>query len=144
MNNLKKTLLVIFVALFVVVGVSGCNKKDEVKDDNGTIPTPTVEANTNQGVIGDAMVGVFQFTNTSLIYDNNASLLETTVTNTSDEEVMVSNFFTVLTDAEGNEIATFYLFVVGGSLQPHESRTLTYYRYDNLMNATEITYEVVE
>ena len=84
-NNLKK-LFTMLLVIGLVTGC-GCNKKEDTnktKDD--------VKVNTNEEVIKDQELEVFTFTNTSLVYENGTSTLETVVTNTSDQEQYLTEY----------------------------------------------------
>lgn len=140
MKNLQKSLLYLLVALFAVSVTVGCEKKKE----NEPSDTPTkVEANTNDDVVGDKTVGVFQLTNTSLIWKDGTTVLETTITNTSDSDANLKEFIIHVKDADNNEIAKLKGFV-GSVVKAHETRTMNSYHYENLSKATSIEYEIVE
>ena len=66
------TLLIISTSL--ITGC-GCKKKEEKKENN------VVKSNTNEEVIKDQKIETFEFTNTSLVYINGTSSLETKVNN---------------------------------------------------------------
>ena len=141
MKKAKNALMLLLVALFVVSVAVGCVPKED--DGNGDNPTGQVEANTNEDVIKDQTVGVFQLTNTSLVWENGTSVLETTITNTSDEDARLQGFLIHVKDAQGNEMITLEGFV-GDVIGAHESRTMDSYHYENLSSAASIEYEVVE
>lgn len=140
MKKFKKTLLLALVALFAVTVAVGCEKKPTGGTDT---PSTEVEANTKEEVVGDKTVGVFQFTNTSLIWQNGTTTLESTITNTSDEDATLKEFLIHVKDAEGNEMITMTGFV-GDVIKAHETKTMDSYHYENLSSAAKIEYEVVE
>ena len=90
MKNLKNALMLLFVAVFAVTVAVGCEKKGGSSNEPENQQTE-VKANTTEEVIKDRTVGVFQFTNTSLVWENGSSLLETTITNTSDNSFIILN-----------------------------------------------------
>ena len=51
-------------------------------------------------------IGDFEFKNTSLAYENNNTVLETTVTNSSNKPVTVDEFKIIVKDIDGQEIVT--------------------------------------
>lgn len=142
MKNVKNISLLLLVALFAVTAAVGCEKKGNTTDGNDT-PQTEVQANTKEEVVGDKTLGVFQFTNTSLIWQNGTTALETTVTNTSDSDATLKEFLIHVKDNDGNEITTMPGFV-GDVIKAHETKTINSYHYANLTNAASIEYEVVE
>lgn len=141
MKNLKNALMLLLVAVFAVTVAVGCEKKPSGENEPGQ--QEEVKANTNEEVIKDRTLGVFQFTNTSLVWENGSSLLETTITNTSDEDAKLQGFKIHVYDAQGNEMITMDGFV-GDSIGAHESRTMDSYHYEDLTSAARVEYEVVE
>ena len=141
MKNVKNISLLLLVALFAVTAAVGCEKKNKSNDPEN--PATEVQANTKEEVVGDKTLGVFQFTNTSLIWQNGTTALETTVTNTSDSDATLKEFLIHVKDANGNEITTLPGFI-GDVLKAHETKTINSYHYANLTNAASIEYEVVE
>ena len=142
MKNLKNALVLLFVAVFAVTVAVGCEKKGNESTENEN-PQTEVKANTTEEVIKDRTLGVFQFTNTSLVWENGSSLLETTITNTSDQDAKLQGFKIHVYDAQGNEMITMDGFV-GDSIGAHESRTMSSYHYEDLTSAARVEYEVVE
>ena len=130
----KKVLLVLM--LVVVIAVTGCGKKEK------NIDNPVENVNTNTGVVENKEVEVFTFTNTSLVWNDNASNLVTVITNTSDEEQYLKGFKVHVYDSNGNEIASMTGYV-GAKLKAHEVRQMSTGHYENLTNATKIEYEVL-
>ena len=134
----NKKALFIFT-LIAVIAVTGCGKKGNNENNDGS----TIEPNTNQGVVADKEVDVFTLKNTSLLWDGNQSELETTITNTSDEDAYIKGFNVHVYDSEGKEIATMYGYV-GSKIKAHSSRVLSTGHYENLSNASRVEYEVVK
>ncbi len=142
---MKKVISLFFAVILVVSFTTGCGckKKEEnkPKDDNNA---SKVETSTNEGVIGNKEVEVFKFENTSLIYDNGNSFLETTVTNTSDEAQTLKEFLIHVKDKDDKEIVTLSGFI-GDSIAAHESKVVSSTYADNLVSvAHNITYEILK
>lgn len=134
-NNLKKLLGVLLV-VGLVTGC-GCSKEtnEEKKEESG------IKVNTNQDVIKDQQLEVFTFTNTSLIYENGTSVLETIVTNTSNETQYLEEFNIIVKNDKGEEIITMTGFV-GESIAAQESTTILSSYGDDLSTAASIEYTI--
>lgn len=112
----------------------GCSKKEEPQED--------IKINNNEGVIKDQTVEVFELKNTSLIYENGNTILETVVTNTSSKDEYLEEFKIKVTDASGNEMITLTGFV-GEVIKAGESKVINSYCGEDLSTATNITYTVI-
>lgn len=133
---MKKLINISLVLLIGVFLLTGCdNKKNETKE-------PGVKTNTNNDVIKDQVIENFKFENTSLVYSDGNSVLQTSVTNTSNETTYLKEFNIYVKDEKGNEIITLKGFI-GDSLNSGETRIITSSYGDDLTNAASITYEVV-
>lgn len=129
------TMLVIGVCTMSLVTGCGCSKKTE--NNNGG---PKV--NTNEDVIKDQTLEVFHFTNTSLIYENGSTKLETTVKNTSSETAYLKEFKIHVKDANGKDMEVLIGFI-GDHLKAGESRVIDSYSIVDLTNAVSMEYEIV-
>ena len=134
--QMKKYMLIALVGICMTSLVTGCGKSNK----SGSSEQP--KANTNENVVKDQTLDVFHFTNTSLIYENGTTTLETTVTNTSDETAYLVEFKIHVKDTEGNDIIELVGFV-GDQLKANESRVITSSASQDLMLADSIEYEVV-
>lgn len=137
MKGIKKMELIkkIMIGLFTIGLITGCgsSKKEEPQED--------IKVNTNEGVIKDQTVEVFEFKKTSLIYENGTTTLETTVTNMSNKDEYLEEFIIKVTDAYGNEMITLRGFV-GDKIKAGESKIINSYCGEDLSTATNITYTV--
>lgn len=137
MNKVVKISLVALLSLSLLTGC-GCNKKDKKADKE------EIKTNTNQEVIKDQELESFKFTNTSLVYQDGNSVLETLVTNTSDEKQYLEEFKIIVKDANGNEIVTMTGFI-GDSIDAKASKVITSTYGDDLSTkAASISYEIVK
>ncbi len=134
MKKIIKLLLVTSLLLSFQVGCS--NKKTNKKEEK-------VKVNTNEKVTKDQEVEVFKFTNTSLVYEDNTSLLTTVVTNTSDEKQYLEQFKIHVKDSEGNDIVTLPGFI-GDNIDAKESKTITTSYGQDLTGASSIEYEIIK
>ena len=134
MKKIIKLLLVTSLLLSFQVGCS--NKKTNKKEEK-------VKVNTNEKVTKDQEVEVFKFTNTSLVYEDNTSLLTTVVTNTSDEKQYLEQFKIHVKDSEGNDIVTLPGFS-GDNIDAKESKTITTSYGQDLTGASSIEYEIIK
>lgn len=130
-------LMVIFVFTITVATGCGCENKDKEEKKEET------KVNTNEEVIKDQTVDVLTFTNTSLVYEDNNSKLQTTVTNTSDEDVYLAEFLIHVKDENGAEIVTMRGFV-GGVVEAKSSKVINSVYGDDLTTAASIEYEIVK
>ena len=83
-----------------------------------------------------------KFTNTSLVYENNTSVLETLVTNKSDKTEYLSEFDILVKDKDGNVIVTLTGFI-GASIDAGESRVIASTYSEDLTKAASIEYKIV-
>lgn len=138
MNKIVKVGLISLLSLSLLTGC-GCNNKKEKESEKEEIKT-----NTNQEVIKDQVLDVFKFTNTSLVYQNGNSVLETLVTNTSSEKQYLEEFKIHVKDEKGNEIVTLTGFI-GDSIDAKASKVITSTYGDDLSKkAASITYEIIK
>lgn len=137
-NNLRK----LFTMLLVVGLVTGCGCSKEEKTEEKTVEE-NIKVNLNENVIKDQQLEVFTFTNTSLIYENGTSTLETLVTNTSDQEQYLTEFKIIVKNEAGEEIVTMTGFV-GASIEAHGTETIISSYGDDLSNAASIEYSIVK
>lgn len=134
---MKKIFALFLISLLVF---TGCGKKEDKKTEEKQ-PQEEIKVNTNENVISDKVVEEFTFTNTSLIYENGTSTLETTVTNNLDTPTNLKEFTIILSDADGN--VTTLLGYVGSSFDAHESKVINSSVAGDLTNVNSITYQVV-
>lgn len=135
-KKMKKVTIGIIMGVFTIGLITGCgcSKKEEQQED--------IKINNNEGVIKDQTVEVFELKNTSLIYENGNTILETVVTNTSSKDEYLEEFKIKVTDASGNEMITLTGFV-GEVIKAGESKVINSYCGEDLSTATNITYTVI-
>lgn len=132
---MKKILNISMAMLVGLFLLTGCQNGKDIQ------PIET-KANTNEEVVKDQQLENFTFKNTSLVYEEQTSTLQTEVTNTGSKVEILSEFLIHVKDIDGNEIVTLTGFV-GDSLKPGESRIITSSYGDDLTTAASISYEVV-
>ena len=132
----KKILVAMIVILSTAVLVTGC--KDKKKTE-----IPPIDANVHSGVLGDKELEVFTFTNTSLTWNDNASNLETIITNNSDEDAYLKGFNVYVYDENDTIVATMSGYI-GATIKAHGSRIMSTGHYKNLTNASRIEYEIIK
>lgn len=133
---MRKVINISLVLLIGLLLLTGCgNKEKENKETNTKI-------NTNEDVVKDQTLENFKFENTNLVYEDGTSILQTVVTNTSNETTYLTEFKIHVKDEHGVEIIELTGFV-GDSLSAGESRTITSSYGDDITNAASITYEVI-
>ncbi len=133
---MKKALVVTIISIFAFSILTGCVSKKQNEEDG------TIQNNINENVVKNQKVEEFEFTNTSIVYEDGKTTLTTVVTNTSNEKVNLIEFKIHVKDKDGNEIIEMIGFV-GEELQPKESRLISSYSIEDLSLADTIEYEIV-
>lgn len=130
---------ILCVSFLLVLSLTGCgcSKKEEKKEEKEEI-----KVNTNENVIKDQTLEVFEFKNTSLVYEDGNSKLETTVTNTGSETEYLKEFKIHVKDKDGNEIIELTGFV-GDNIEAGQSRVIDSYYGQDLTDAESIEYEII-
>ena len=133
---MKKITLMTLIALTTVTLVTGCGKDKE--EDKEKLP----QANTNEDVIKDQTVESFSFENTSLVYHEGTTTLETVVTNTMDTDQTLQEFQIIVKDKDDNVMITLVGFV-GSTIKAGESKVISSNCGEDLTKAASIEYVVV-
>ena len=133
---MKKITLMALIALTTVTLVTGCGKDNE--KDKEKLP----QANTNEDVIKDQTVESFSFENTSLVYYEGTTTLETVVTNTMDTDQTLQEFQIIVKDKDDNVMITLVGFV-GSTIKAGESKVISSNCGEDLTKAASIEYVVV-
>ena len=138
---MKKILALLTVSVFAISLTTGCgcSKKEEKPTEDQS--KEEVKVNTNEGVIKDQTVESFEMKQTSLIYENETTVLTTSVTNTSDKDEYLTEFIIKFEDATGNTLATLKGFV-GDKIKAGETKVITSSIGEDLSSATKVTYTV--
>ena len=136
---MKKLGIALLVGVSAISLLTGCDTKDKDKDKG----KDKVVSNTNTEVIKDQNLGVFEFQNTSLIYENGQSILEVEVTNTSAVDQQIVEFNIIVKDENDEEIITLVGFV-GDVIKAGESKVITSSCGKDLSKAKSISYELVK
>lgn len=138
---MKKILALLTVSVFAISLTTGCgcSKKEEKPTEDQS--KEEVKVNTNEGVIKDQTIESFEMKQTSLIYENETTVLTTSVTNTSDKDEYLTEFIIKFEDATGNTLATLKGFV-GDKIKAGETKVITSSIGEDLSSATKVTYTV--
>lgn len=132
---MRKTVIISITAILLLTLTVGCScSKKEKKED--------IKVNTNEDVIKDQQLEVFKFENTSLVYEDNTSILTTVVTNTSSETEYLKEFKIHVKDNSGNEIVELTGFV-GDNIEGNSSTTISSSYAEDLTSASSISYEII-
>ncbi len=137
MKKLKVMTLIILVSVLLV---TGCKTK-KAEREKEEINQGNVNINTEEEVIGDKVIEMFKFENTSLIYDEGITKLETRITNISEEDQVIIEF-RIHVMKENEEIANLPGYV-GSTIKAGEQKILTTTSGIDLTSATKIEYEIV-
>lgn len=130
----------IIISILILGLLTGCGCS---KQETTTNPQEEIKSNTNEGIIKDQQVEVFEFKNTSLVREENNTVLETTVTNTSSTDQYLEEFKIEIKDKDGNIMETLIGFV-GDKLKTGESKVINSYCGTDLTTATDIVYTVIK
>lgn len=137
---MKKIIIALMVSslLFVATGC-GCSKEPKEKEPTEEENQPI--GNTNEGITKDQQVGDLTMTNTTLITQDSTSVFTTTVTNSTERDVVVDIVDIFIKDADGNEIATLHGYV-GGVVPAQSSREIISNCTIDLSNAAFVEYQL--
>ena len=138
---MKKLGIALLVGVSAISLLTGCDTKEKDKDKDSE--KDKVVSNTNTEVIKDQNLGVFEFQNTSLIYENGQSILEVEVTNTSAVDQQIVEFNIIVKDENDEEIITLVGFV-GDIIKAGESKVITSSCGKDSSKAKSISYELVK
>ncbi len=137
MKKVMKISLIAMVSMLLLTGC-GCKKKEKEEEKKEEI-----KVNTNEDVVKDQTVDIFSFTNTSLVFVNGQSELETTVENTSKKDAILKEFLIHVYDNDNKEIVTL-TGSFGGEIKAGEKKVVNSYYASDLTKAKKITYELVK
>ena len=137
MKKVMKISLIAMVSMLLLTGC-GCKKKEKEEEQKEEI-----KVNTNEEVVKDQTVDIFSFTNTSLVFVNGQSELETTVENTSKKDAILKKFLIHVYDNDNKEIVTL-TGKFGGTIKAGEKKVVNSYYASDLTKAKKITYELVK
>lgn len=125
---------IFIIGLGILVLLTGCAKKTKKLEST---------VNTNENVVSDKVVDNFKFENTSLIYEDESSVFETTITNVGTLDEDLEEIEIVVKDKKGNEIVTLSGFI-GSTILVNESKVITSYCNEDLRNAYSIEYKIIK
>ena len=136
------------IGLFLAIGLifaTGCGKKTDNegnkptdnKDNQTTVVEPS--ANTNEAIIGEQTIDGLKITNVTLISQGERATFSANVVNTTDADIDAKSFNIIYKDEDGNEIVTL-LGVIGNTIAPNQSVTVTSSVDMNLSNAKSVEY----
>jgi len=125
---MKKILVTITIVLSLgLITGCGCGKK--------------IKENKNENVIKDQTIDVFNFTNTSLKYENGTSVLETKVTNNSSETQYLKEFEIIVKNKDNSTIVVLIGYV-GDKMDAKDSKIIRSSYGMDLTNAYSIEYKI--
>nr|MBP3258531.1 hypothetical protein [Bacilli bacterium] len=127
----------LFAILLSILFLTGCTNGGMINYNNNDETTKIIESS---GVTEDKNVGVFQFTNASLMWKDNKWSLEATVTNTSDIDQKLS-YFVVDFYAE-DVLVTSANSLSSPTIKAHEAISLHITSNEDLSTVTKINYKV--
>ena len=133
----KKSKIIIIGLIVVLIVIGGYFIVRSVTSNN----EDKIQSNTNENVIKDQEVGGFQFTNTSLTYENGKSKLTIRVKNITDQDIVLQSFDIIVKDKNGKEMTTL-LGYIGDTIKAGETRVITSEENMNLMEAESINYVI--
>ncbi len=133
----KKSKIIMIGLIVILVVIGGYFIVRSVTSNN----EDKIQSNTNENVIKDQEVGGFQFTNTSLTYENGKSKLTIRVKNITDQDIVLQSFDIIVKDKNGKEMTTL-LGYIGDTIKVGETRVITSEENMNLMEAESINYVI--
>ncbi len=126
----------LFTILLSILFLTGCANGRIINYNNDE----TIKVIESSGVTEDKNVGVFQFTNASLVWKDNKWSLEATVTNTSDIDQKLSYF--VVDFYEEDNLVTSINSLSAPIIKAHEAISIHITSNEDLSNITKINYKV--
>ena len=136
---MKKILLTTLVVLSIFT-LTGCGKENNnksVKIDNEKIKT-----NTNEEVIKEVEIDGLKINRSSLVYEEGICTLTTSITNVSNDVIVVDSVKIIYSDKEGNE--TILLAPVGDPITQNQTVYVTSTTDIDLTNAVSVRYEIIK
>ena len=133
MSRLLKIIIPGLSIILILIGINNMNKEEVVFGNE-------LKANSNLEVIQEQKVENFDLKGISIIYENGNTLLETAVTNTSDNDEYLKEFTIKLLENE-KELTTLKGFV-GDKIKAGETKIIDSYSGQDLTSATKIIYVV--
>lgn len=135
----KKIIIIVIIAIVVIMSllmiVSNISKKNNNKEEK----LPVV--NTEKEVIKDQEFDGLKMTNTSLIYENGVSKLETIVENNSGNDYNLIEFSIIVKD-KNDEVITTIPGYVGETIKNGEKKKINSSIDMDLSKAKKIEYNV--
>ena len=131
---MKKKLLIIIAAL--ILCVTGCATTSVSNSSNSNSNGDTTSIKFTE----DKITGVFQFTNASLVSEDNKWVFDATVTNTSDEIQKISYFVIKLYNEE--DLVSKTRVVSAPILEAHNATSVHVTYNEDLTNVTRVEYEI--
>ena len=129
---MKKKIL-ICMCLLCFLMVSGCGKKEEVKEPEQT-PTAALEDQEIEGL---------KISNLNLALEEGATNVLAMVENTTEESIYVLRIDSVLKDADGNVLGNLF-FYLDKEIEPHTSEVIQTGVSSDVTNATSVEYTIVK
>ena len=131
----------LLILLCIMLCVTGCGKEET--EEVTLLEEETVKVNSNENVIKDQSLNEFIFENTSLVYENNTSTLETTVTNISSSAIFLVEFKIDIKNEDGEVVETL-IGLVADNIEAGESRKITSSTSLDLSQSYSLEYSLVE
>lgn len=139
---MKKIVNVSLVMLLSVLLITGCGKKSVNNNEkNENKENPIITENTK--VIGSQTIGTLTFEIKSLKYENEVSILEYSIINESQEEIIIPSFKMTVTNGK-NKLYVLNMNYGDIKLNPNESISDKKEIKIDLIKATNITFELIK
>ena len=135
---MKKFLMTLVIFISIILVVTGCNNNEKVEKTE-----EDVHVITEEGVTKSQEIEGLSFTNTALTVIDEETYFQVDVTNNKDEALTFDHIDVIFKNSNDEVIATIY-GSIGSVLEAGETRTLEASTIENLSDAENIEYEVVE
>ena len=134
---MNKKIKLILVGIIGISLLTGCFKKEKQETEE------PIKVNTNENVIKDQEVEGLKMTNTSLVYENGTTTLETLVINNTEEDYTINKIKITVKDKEGNVVTTL-TGTIADTIKPGESRVIDSDTPMDLSEAGSIEYSIIK
>ena len=147
---MKKNIIIMGLVSILLVTGCGCTKNEENKpNENQNVNEPTPEKPvdiTDKEMTKDQTVDVLKFSNTKINYNGIMTTFDSEVTNTSDEDIILSPVVAYITyENEVGEEKTLTMDIYfGEKLKAKETRSTSNNVDIDLRKAKKIEYKIVE
>ena len=138
-----KKIKYISLLLVLLIILTGCNKKEEVKgtEEPKEIGN-TTEINKNEELKKAQKIEELYFSNASLMKVEETALFEVTVRNESEQSVNLKRINITLLDKVGKEVVVLH-GIIGASIGTKQEKVISCYYNGEIKDVVNVKYEII-